>query len=87
MKRVCCNTYRTLMLVVFSLSGVLSFAQDTAVSRTTITTKETTSTEFYMQPWVWVVGGAVLLIILVALFRGNSNTTTKTTVIKEDRRV
>jgi hypothetical protein len=41
-----------------------------------------------MQPWVWVVGGVVLLIILIALFRGNSTTdreVTRTTVIKTDK--
>lgn len=26
--------------------------------------------DWYMQPWVWVVGGAVFLLLLVALLRG-----------------
>lgn len=63
-------------------------AQDsTSTSRsTTITTETTTTNDWYMQPWVWIVGGAVLLIILVALLRGNSNKeVSKTTVIKDDR--
>jgi hypothetical protein len=28
---------------------------------------------WYAQPWVWIVGGAVFLLLLVALMRGNSN--------------
>lgn len=27
---------------------------------------------FFTQPWVWIVGGAVFLLLLVALLRGNS---------------
>ncbi len=26
--------------------------------------------DWYMQPWVWVAGGAVFILILVALLRG-----------------
>ena len=28
---------------------------------------------WYNHPWVWVVGGAVFLLLLVALLRGNNN--------------
>lgn len=28
---------------------------------------------WYAQPWVWIVGGAIFLLLLVALMRGNSN--------------
>ena len=27
--------------------------------------------EWYQQPWVWIVGGAVFILLLVALLRGN----------------
>ena len=30
---------------------------------------------FFSQPWVWVVGGAVFLLLLVALLRNNSSKT------------
>jgi len=26
---------------------------------------------WYAQPWVWIVGGAVFILLLVALLRGN----------------
>jgi hypothetical protein len=28
--------------------------------------------EWYQQPWVWVVGGAVFILLLAAILRGNS---------------
>ena len=28
--------------------------------------------DWYAQPWVWIVGGAVFLLLLVALMRGGS---------------
>lgn len=31
---------------------------------------EKTSSNWYAQPWVWIVGGAVFLLLLVALMRG-----------------
>ena len=31
---------------------------------------EKTSSNWYAQPWVWIVGGAVFLLLLVALLRG-----------------
>ncbi len=78
-------------LLVFFLSFVQAvvWAQDSSSSSHSVTvTKEstTTTTNWYMQPWVWVVGAAVFIIILVALFRGSSNTTDvsrSTTVVKE----
>ncbi len=28
---------------------------------------------WYTQPWVWIVGGAVFILLLVALLRGGGN--------------
>ncbi len=28
---------------------------------------------FFMQPWVWVVGGAIFILLLVALMRGGGS--------------
>ena len=79
-----------ILTFLFSCMQMMLWAQDstsTSTSHSTTVTKETTTTtEWYAQPWVWVVGGAVLLIILVALFRGNSTKeVTRTTVVKDDR--
>ena len=53
------------------LSGYLA-AQDTLVSTNKVATT-TTEEQWYLQPWVWIVGGAVLLLILIAMFSGNKN--------------
>ena len=56
----------TMMLISF-----LSFAQDKKVD-IDINTKPDND-NFFMQPWVWIVGGAVFLLLLVALLRSNSS--------------
>ncbi len=47
------------------------WAQDGGADVNVKITKE--STTWYAQPWVWVVGGAVFLLLLVALLRGGGN--------------
>jgi len=84
------NFYKVFFGLVLSLTQFGVWAQDSTGGSVTKTTSSTTTTtsEWYTQPWVWVVGGAVLLVILVALLRGNSNSTkevSRTTVIKDDR--
>ena len=69
-------TYKTfVILLILSLFQAIAWAQDSAVSssRTTTTTEQTT---WYTQPWVWVVGGAVFLLLIVALVRSNSSSGT-----------
>ncbi len=59
-------------VVMLSLTQVWSFAQDSSGSSgSSTTTTTTTSQTTTVQPWVWVVGGIVLLIIIIALVRGN----------------
>ena len=91
MKKISLGMACTYILTfVLSCMQLAVWGQDsTSSSRsTTVTTETTTTNEWYTEPWVWVVGGAVLLIILVALLRGNSSRdkeVTRTTVIKDDR--
>lgn len=42
-----------------------------SVTRTT----ETTSSNWYTSPWVWVIGAAVFILLLVALLRGGGDRT------------
>ena len=49
----------------------LAFAQDKKVDVNISTDKG--GGDWYAQPWVWIVGGAVFLLLLVALMRNNSN--------------
>jgi cell division protein FtsW (lipid II flippase) len=48
-----------------------SFAQEKKVD-IDINTKSQND-NFLMQPWVWVVGGAVFILLLIALLRGNNS--------------
>ncbi|MES2774594.1 MAG: hypothetical protein V4722_10440 [Bacteroidota bacterium] len=55
--------------VTLLILSVYSFAQDKKVDIDISTNK---SSDWYAQPWVWIVGGAVFILLLVALIRGNS---------------
>jgi len=87
------------MLAFLMLSGVAAFAQDassnnqstTTHTSTTSTTAPDMAAAWYTAPWVWIVGGIVLLLILIAIFSGNKNsksevirTTRVTTEVKND---
>lgn len=88
-----------LMLVFFMLfNTTIALAQDgggtgntddgsasVTVSKTTSSTS-TTMENWYTEPWVWIVGGLVFILLLVALVRGNSSKTTdvhRTTIRKD----
>ena len=45
-------------------------------------TTTTTETTWYAQPWVWVVGGIVLILLLIGLLRGNFGPDRRVTVTK-----
>jgi hypothetical protein len=62
---------RLSMLLTSLLVSFICFAQDKKVD-IDVNTKSGDD-NFFMRPWVWVVGGAVFLLLLVALLRNNSN--------------
>ena len=58
------------MLTILSvLAAVIVFAQDKKVE-VDINTKS--NNNWYAQPWVWIVGAAVFILLLVALTRSGS---------------
>ena len=57
-------------LFISMLLSVAAFAQDKKVD-IDINTKGSND-NFFMQPWVWVVGGAVFILLLIALLRNNN---------------
>lgn len=59
---------KAIFAVAMMFMSVLTFAQDKKVD-IDISTKSDNDNVF-MQPWVWVVGGAVFILLLVALIRG-----------------
>jgi hypothetical protein len=74
-----------LMLFLVTIVNAIVWAQDSSVTASTQTTTITEKT-WYAEPWVWIVGGAVLILIIVALTRGNNGNSTgrtdKVTVTK-----
>lgn len=93
MKSISLKAFSFLLMLIFSVLNLPLFAQDNPATtdgggKVSVTTSETTTTttDWYTQPWVWIVGAAVLIIVLVALLRGNSSDTrevSRTTVIKD----
>ncbi len=81
------TTVRSLItLSILSLIGTIAWGQDSGGS-TEVTTTHTETQTWYAEPWVWILGGAILLILLVALLRGGSGskvTVTKTTTTDTD---
>jgi len=85
LKEACSRNLFILLSLLF-LQAVV-FAQDTTYSTTTIKESEEL---WYMQPWVWIVGGVVLLLLLIALFSGgkkdkNKSRTDKVIITKTVR--
>ena len=77
------RSVRTMLLtVVATLLGFWAIAQDgggegggASVNVSTTKSSATTTEGWYTSPWVWVVGAAVFILLLVALLnnRGKSN--------------
>jgi hypothetical protein len=60
-----------LMLLSGLFLSLIAFAQDKQVD-INVNTKSDNS-NFFTQPWVWIVGGAIFILLLVALLRGNKS--------------
>lgn len=61
-----------LLMFLIALTQTAAWAQDGGSGGVDIKVTKESST-WYAQPWVWIVGGAVFVLLLVALLRGNSN--------------
>ena len=62
--------YLSRAALVFSglFISLVNFAQDKKEVDININTKDN---NWYAQPWVWVIGAAVFVLLIVALTRGN----------------
>jgi hypothetical protein len=66
-----------LAIVLLNCFNIISWSQDSSTSKTVRTTT-TEHREWYTVPWVWVVGGVIVILLLVAIIngsRGSSRTT------------
>ncbi|MDB5247703.1 MAG: hypothetical protein JWQ40_2097 [Segetibacter sp.] len=69
-QRLLHNNFSKVFLTLFSLFlSVIVFAQD-ATKKIDVDIN-TNSGGFFGSPWIWVVGIAVFVLLLVALLRGN----------------
>ena len=57
-----------LLSALMLFSSLLSFAQDKKLDVDINVNKG--ESQWYAQPWVWIVGGAVFILLIVALTRG-----------------
>lgn len=72
MKQLRNFTNRIALVIASFYVSLVAFAQDdTKKIDVSINTKG--NENFFAQPWVWVVGGAIFLLLLVALLRGGNN--------------
>ena len=51
--------------------ALVSFAQDAETKKVDVDISTGNDANWYASPWVWVVGAAVFILLLVALTRGS----------------
>ena len=61
---------RLLFVLLLAVGAVAGFAQDKGVDVNVDVNK---GGNWYQQPWVWIVGGALFILLLVALLRGGGS--------------
>ena len=69
MKRFMQIIRKPLMAIVSVLIAFVTYAQDKKVD---VDINTNSGGNWYAQPWVWVVGAAVFILLLVALTRSGS---------------
>jgi hypothetical protein len=72
-KKISTGLKSLLALLMLCLVQTIAFAQDNGGGGKVDVNITKSDGNWYAQPWVWIVGGAVFLLLLVALMRGNSN--------------
>jgi hypothetical protein len=69
------NVKHGLLVLFLSLLQTIVWAQDGGGADVNVKISKDGGGSWYTQPWVWIVGGAVFILLLVALLRGGSNKT------------
>jgi hypothetical protein len=65
--------HKSTMVLATFLFTLYSVAQDGDKKVDVNINTKSDSGSFFTQPWVWIVGGAVFLLLLVALLRNNNS--------------
>jgi len=66
------RSFFTLLCLAIVQAAVLAQDAQGGGGATTTTVTKTETTTWYTNPWVWVIGAAVFILLLVALLRGGS---------------
>jgi apolipoprotein N-acyltransferase len=64
---------RLMMLVMTMFASVYAIAQEEA-AKLDVNVTRTETTTWYTNPWVWIVGVAVFILLFAAIVRGGSRT-------------
>jgi hypothetical protein len=82
---------RLALFVAMMLSTVYTFAQEKGIDVDVTKTTTTTTSEWYTEPWVWIVGGLVFVLLLAAMLSGgrssrrvSDGTVHRTTITRRD---
>ena len=74
------KAYLTLLSV---LTSILLFAQEKTTQVDVDINKGNGGSNWYASPWVWIVGAAVFILLLVALTSGGSRDRSDRVVVKK----
>lgn len=61
------------LLVIATLGGLIVNAQEKSAEVNVDINKGSGNSTWYTNPIVWIVGGAIFILLLVALLRGNNS--------------
>jgi hypothetical protein len=65
------NAFSKFITLCFSLLlSMAVFAQESGGADINVDINKDSGGGWYTQPWVWIVGGALFILLLVALLRG-----------------
>ena len=67
------TTNKLIALIVMMVMNVVAFAQEKSLD-VNVDVNKGGEGNWYATPWVWIVGAAVFILLLVAIVRGGSRT-------------
>src|SRR4051812_18976215 len=79
---ICLANFFTLVVSAQDSSGGGSTTTTTSTKTTDVNITSGPNNEWYTQPWVWIIGAAIFILLLVALLSGNKG---RDTVTSSDR--
>lgn len=62
-----------ILLLSLTTIGTLAVQAQEKSAEIDVNINKGNSGVWYTSPWVWIVGGAIFILLLVALLRGNNN--------------